>query len=327
MKPTAVLISDIHFTPATLALASASLQQALDKAFELKVPLILSGDTLDSKAVIRAECANRLIEILSKRPNHAEQVYVIVGNHDLVNEKGSEHSLNFLRPYCTVVQAPVHVPKIGAWLIPYFSDLEALQDFLARLKPGATIIGHQGVQGADMGHYVLDKTSLPVEAFSRVRFITGHYHRRQNLGTVSYIGNPYTLTFGEADHPEKGFQVLMDDGSLEFVSTNLRKHRVIEREWPLMFTALEVGAEDLAWVKIQGPKSEISSLSKDQVRRLIGLPHLNFKLDLIPTDAEQPTTKKPNQTSAEVLDELIDNSGETPQQKERLKALWRDLCA
>ena len=78
-----------------------SLQQAMDKAYALNVPLVLCGDTLDSKSIIRGEISNRLIQLLGTCPS----AYVLVGNHDLLNEKSREHSLNFLRPYCRVIDS------------------------------------------------------------------------------------------------------------------------------------------------------------------------------------------------------------------------------
>ncbi len=152
-KPIAVLISDIHFTPATLELASVSLRQAMSKAASLRVPLVLCGDTLDSKSIIRGECANRLIEIMSE--HEGLRKLVLVGNHDLLNEKGKAHSLNFLRPYCHVVDHPVYDRHVGAHLIPYQHSQGEMQVILAGIEPGSRIICHQGVHGADMGHYLI----------------------------------------------------------------------------------------------------------------------------------------------------------------------------
>ena len=65
-KPIAVLISDVHYTPSSLPIAHTAMKMALSKAEALKVPLIDCGDILDSKAIIRAECANALIELFCK---------------------------------------------------------------------------------------------------------------------------------------------------------------------------------------------------------------------------------------------------------------------
>ncbi len=320
-KPTAVIISDIHFQPATLEVATSALKAAQLEAIRLGVPLVIAGDTLDSKAIMRGECVNRLIEILDvSRP----VTYIMVGNHDLINEKSSEHTLNFLRPYCHVVSSPVKIPQIDAWLVPYFSDPAKLQDFLKHCNTGSTLIMHQGVQTADMGHYVQDKTSLPPSAFARFRVISGHYHTAQEIfctetaglepiGMFSYIGNPYTLNFGEAEQGPKGFRVLHDDGSLSFVNTNLRRHRKVAwRHDDDEDLLLDIGI--------------IKAVSKVEYAHRLGLPHANFKLELCPTDSAPVPTDHRTKTGQELLDALIDALGDTPEHKAALKEIWRDLC-
>lgn len=334
-KPTAVLISDIHFTPATLELATESLMQAISKAKELKVPLVIAGDTLDSKAIIRAEVSNRLVDIFGReRQSFLEQVFMLVGNHDMMNEKGEGHSLNFLRDYVNIVQNPVFVEEVWATLIPYQASADALQAILDRTPKGGLIIMHQGVQTAFMGHYVQDKTSLPKEAFADFRVISGHYHRAQDIkcgrprkgavGLLSYIGNPYSLTFGEAADGPKGFQVLYDDGLMEQVPTNLRKHIVFETDVSNWWEIGKQDPRDLLWIKITGPASELSSLNKQSVAAVVG--HSNFKLDKLPLDRALSEEARPKDaTEANTLDRLIDQLAEAPGQKSSLKKLWRDI--
>jgi hypothetical protein len=340
-KPVAVLISDIHFTPATLELASSALRQARDMAWAFSVPLVLAGDTLDTKAIIRGECANRLIEILSAAP--APRSIVLVGNHDLLNEKGKAHSLNFLAPYSDIIQHPVYDEELESWLIPYQHSPGELQITLNGIKAGSRLIMHQGVQGADLGHYVQDKTSLPKEAFSRFRVISGHYHRAQDImcgppgkrmvGTFTYIGNPYTLSFGEAGHGEKGFRILYADGTLGFVPTNLRKHVIIETTVEELDEADEHGAEpfaipakeDLIWIKVRGTHGDLSLLKKAHLAKTLG--RTDFKMDKIYTDAPKLETKSDSLTGEQLLDAIIDNTDDTDEQKAHLKALAREVLA
>lgn len=279
---------------------------------------MVAGDTLDTKAIIRAECANALIFTFNqcKVP-----VYMLVGNHDLINEKGEAHALNFLKPYVNVVEGPTRVPRLRATLIPYMSNKEALQDLLVRLGKDKTLIMHQGVQTAHMGHYIQDKTSLPPEAFDGFRVISGHYHRAQDIkcgetGLFSYIGNPYTLNFGEANDGPKGFRVLYDDGSLESIPTNLRSHYIVNVDVST-YNAGNWNAygDDLIWVKVRGTTSELASIKKCG----------NYKLDLIPTDSAPVQIDTSKLTRAQILDTLIDESGETESQRQVLKKLWRDV--
>lgn len=331
----AVLISDIHFTVPTLDLASRALRAAFQEADSLDVPLVIAGDTLDSKAIMRGECVNALLEIIQEGKSRP---YILVGNHDLIHEKGTEHTLNFLRPYATVIDRISYVENVGAWLVPYQSDTMKLQEFLNDADTqGDLVIMHQGVQTADMGHYQIDKTSLPKEAFRNHRVISGHYHRAQDIkcgtprkgavGLFSYIGNPYTLSFGEADHPAKGYQILGSDGLLTPVPLNLRKHCVLDLDisyandpWPKQ----HFNKDDLLWVKVRGSQMELAKLDKKELGlKLFG--HSNFKLDKIPTDAPKFEVKSEKLSGEQILDRLIDGTDEKPAEKKALKALWREV--
>lgn len=339
INPVAVIISDLHFTPATLELASKALRMAQARAVELHVPLIIAGDTLDSKAVMRAECVNRLIEIFQIRPAPVETI-VLIGNHDLLNEKGYGHSLEFLKPYVHVCDYAVLHEGMGILLVPYQTDIGYLKSILPQMQR-RPIIMHQGVQTAYMGHYTQDKTSLPKEAFADFRVISGHYHRRQDIvcasgwaeneggvGLFSYIGNPYTQNFGEASDPEKGFRVLYEDGSLGFVPTNLRKHVVIDiNVGELPNGEMPVKNDDLIWLKLRGPKSALDGVDKKQLG-LREFGHDNYKLELIPTEAV-PIKEDSIQylSESELFDTIIDATSDTNERKTYLKGLWRETLA
>lgn len=336
-KPIAVLISDIHFTPATLDLASKALQQAIDRAYELEVPLIVAGDTLDSKAIIRGECANRLIEIFSDSPLAQEDMIILVGNHDMINEKSEEeHSLRFLEKYVKIVDTANFLALSGVkiYFIPYQHDVEKCRQILSKIPSGSTVIMHQGLTKSKAGHYLQDKSALEPEDVKNYRVISGHYHMRQDIkcgrpqrgavGLFSYIGNPYTLTFAEANDPEKGFQVLYSDGLLEFVPTKLRKHWIVEINASDIHNLTKFESGHKLWVKIKGTSAESAVIKKAELAKIIG--YSDFKLDLVPIEAEAIETKEVHKkSSGALLDQLIENLKETPVHTTYLKALWREL--
>lgn len=335
IKPIAVITGDVHFTPGTLDLATEVVRQVLSKAQELGVPAILNGDTLDSKAIIRAECANALIELLVK---FHVKVYINTGNHDLINEKSKESSLNFLRPYATVIDFIKYIPEINSYIVPYHSESKDLEAALKRIPKYSRLIMHQGVMGADLGHYAQDKSSLATEIFSNFRVVASHYHRRQdivcgetqdnNIGLFSYLGNPYSLSFGEANDGPKGYSILMDDGSLEFVPTNLRRHLILRlnkyteaKPYP---NDLEIKKDDRVWLKVEGPYSEIASVPKSYYG--VSLPNGDdFKLEKIYTDIPKLEIKTENLTDTQVLDSIIEATDESDAQKQTLKELWREI--
>lgn len=320
-KPVAVLIGDIHFTVPTLELATKALVQAKEKAIQLTVPLVINGDTLDTKAVIRAECANRLIEILD---DSEVNTYVNIGNHDRLSEKSKEHSLNFLRPFTSIIEYPIDLNF--ASIIPYQNDPQEFKNILDSHIEGHIIICHQGVVGANLGHYIQDNSAVAKEMFKGKRVILSHYHRRQNIGkNISYLGNPYSLSFGEAADGDKGFSILNDDGSLTFVPTNLRKHVILDLvagqkiEDPDNF----YGPEDLLWCKIKGKASELVKIKKKDIAKMLGR-DMNFKLDLIVEEESRAVIEKPL-SDIDTLDKLIDELGESTTHKTLLKSMSREL--
>lgn len=332
--PVAVLIADVHYSISTLPLADAAMRQAINYANDRGLRLIVAGDLHDTKAQMRGECVSAMLDTFTrcvKRPT------VLVGNHCRLHEKSKSHSLEFLRGLADIVTHPVHLYTSDMFCVPYESDPVVLKEWLETVpEKGSTLIMHQGVQTASMGHYVQDKSSLPKEAFADFRVVSGHYHMRQDIkcgkprkgavGLFSYIGNPFTLNFGEANDPAKGFQVLYSDGSLKHVPTYLRKHIIVTTSLPGALESIpNYIPGDLVWIKVNGPRSQLAKLNKNEMgQRLFG--HSNFKLDLIPSDpVETKALDADKHTDAELMDALIARTGETPEQATNLKSLWREL--
>lgn len=340
-EPVCVLIADIHYDINTLELADRATRMAIDKANELSIPLVVAGDLHNTKANMRGECVNAMIEtfqLCDIRPG------VLVGNHDKINEKSEDNSLNFLRPYADVIQAPVHASGIDSYLIPYYHDPEELRVYLKTLPKKSRLIMHQGIEGSNAGDYIQDKSAINHEDVKDFRVISGHYHQRQDIktgrpqkgaiGLWSYIGNSYTTNYAEASDPPKGFQILMEDGTLEFVPTNLRKHIVLELKalgplrWDWSSPEIEqaIRKDDLIWVKVKGTKEILNDLYKPHIDAYFGLGNAPYRLDLIPTDSPNATVDTQNKSQYEILDSIIGSLSDTSEErKERLKELWKGM--
>jgi hypothetical protein len=229
-------------------------------------------------------------------------------------------------------------------MLPYYSDSEALRRDLAEIPKGSTVIMHQGLQTAYMGTYVQDKTSLPPSAFADYRVISGHYHAAQDIecgplgsnhvGLFSYVGNPYTLNYGEAQDPPKGYAILYSDGYLERIALNLPRHRVYSFYSVAELyarinqgTPLAVNSEDKIWIKVEDYKTTLAKLDKKTIGEVTGL-GLNFKfdaisLDLDPTDATKQNNELSKLTDERLLDSIIESTNLPNEDKVDLKALWR----
>lgn len=328
---------------------------AIDKANKLDVPLIVAGDLHDTKANLRGECITAMLKTF-RTCDYNISCYILRGNHDAINEKSKEHSLTFLpheydgsQVRQVITEPTFELEPYGdtkildgnsnpIYLIPYHHDADELRAYLKTIPKGSTLIMHQGLQGSNMGDYFQDKSAINHEDVKDFRVISGHYHAQQHIvtdpkgigfiGTFSYIGNPYTTSYGEANDPPKGFQILMDDGSLEFVPTNLRKHVVYEvtiQELEEGFIKLKkVELDDLLWVKLTGTREELVNYTKQRISDKIKV--ANFRLDLIPLDTKSHTIVTNIVTSTALFDSLIDNLTNTSDtRKLRLKELYKHL--
>lgn len=329
-RPIAVCISDIHFNINTLEIASKSLISALHKAEELDTTLIIAGDLHDTKDIIRGKVANTIISILKQART---PVKILVGNHDLLNEKGDENGLNYLAPYAQIIDKHT---KLGLYphlhFIPYQNSTEKFKYIISTINQGALVVMHQGVKGAFMGDYIQDKTSIDSEDLKDFTVISGHYHRHQTIGTVTYIGSPYSISFGEAKDTDKGFLILNNDGSFERHILNFRRHKIIELHTKDLLSGIngevphntKVNKDDLLWVKIYGPRSELDKVNKKDIGiKLLG--HSNYKLDKIIMESIITGVKEKNMSDGDILDFIIDRLPEIGTQKDFLKKLWREI--
>lgn len=329
-KPIAVLISDIHYNINTLQVADAALKQAVDKAYELNVRLIVAGDIHDTKANLRAECISAIMKTLRGAPEYMKPI-VLVGNHDKINEKSQNHSLDFLKYQSFIVEYPtvLTLENCPVTLVPYQHDLSNIQQVMWLNGGNGPVIMHQGVVGSESGEYIQDKTALRKNDLKGLRVISGHYHKRQSFnlpegGKFDYIGNPYTLGFGESNDPEKGFQVLYNDGSLEFIPTNLRKHRIINLVKG--DNIISHSSSDILWIKVTGDKDTLRQATKEYIRDTFLITQ-DFRLELIPLETKTDQSKIDKQLpKSDLLDEIIDSYDNTSKEaKERTKNLWKSL--
>jgi hypothetical protein len=334
-KPLAVVISDIHYTLSTLEVADTSLRMAVDKAAELDVPLIDCGDITDSKAIIRAEVMNKLLATRDYAQSKGILIISLVGNHSLVSERSTDaNALGFL-PSETwdVVSHPT--PLLNFGFIPYQPDPEEFDKAIRKFPKNSIVFAHQGYIGGDTGDYINDRSAVLPEEYSDWKVFSGHYHTHNKYLNWVSVGNPYTLNYGEANNPEKGFLVVYDDGSFDKILTHQRRHHVVEMtfddilgyplncamEHPLYY----VKPVDYLWLKIVGTRSQLSRITKREIGKILGKE--DYKLDLIQLDNTNTESFTKKLTIEDTLDKLVEELNEPNSEKTYLKQLWRDILA
>lgn len=191
------VVGDPHITSKSLDKAN----QLFDLVEGMGNKVIWLGDFLDTKEVIRGKCLNLLHTRLEQSKL---QHYIIVGNHDWFNLECKDHSLKVLKslPNVVVIDAPMMLED-GVLAIPYIHDkavIKSMLDANDQNRSFHSMFGHLDVVGFDYGNGHNSESGLTHDDFKGLDcVISGHYHKLQNTGNLTYLGTPFSHSFGEAN--------------------------------------------------------------------------------------------------------------------------------
>lgn len=259
-----VIIGDPHIVHRSLDTASKLFEvvEALGK------PSLWTGDILDNKEIIRGKCLNLFFEYL--RTSKLQHL-ILVGNHDYFNLECKDHSLRALSalPNVKIVDEPCEWQ--GITCIPYVHDLEKLKTLISSLSnQNRVLFGHLDVVEFDYGNgQTSDKGLLLQDLSGFKRVISGHYHKFQQKENLTYIGSPFTHSWGETDQMKVIGQYKVSTDELTFLTIPLPKHVTlsIDLDNPPSDKDLDVYFTENAgnYIRgiLKGPQSKISAFSRD----------------------------------------------------------------
>lgn len=198
--------------------------------------LAILGDFWHVRYQVPVNLQNRFLGFLESLHHAGVRVILLPGNHDQVNPQG-ENALEVFRdiPSVQVYSQPTE-DEFGLW-IPYRKNPEDIRAALQRKSKNGILWMHHGIRGAKMNNFLEDKEGLPLSMFEGVRMVVcGHYHMRQQVGIVTYVGSPYQTRADEAGQV-KGYAIWNSaEQYLSFMDTvwGKRFHRYEVREGDLM---------------------------------------------------------------------------------------------
>lgn len=214
-----LLVGDPHAKPDNLN----KIEELFDIIEEIGLPTIILGDLLDTKELVRAKCLNTYLDRLSESDL---SFTVLVGNHDYFNLDCKEHSLEALKriPNVLVVDTPTIVD--GITFCPYLPV--GTQSDIVRGVTTDILIGHFDIVGFDYGNGRVSDHGLTPETFKNRTVISGHYHKFQQRQGITYLGTPFSHSFGETD--QEKYLAMFDSKSkhLDLIPTNFPQHRTLE---------------------------------------------------------------------------------------------------
>lgn len=187
------IIGDPHVVPKSLDKG----EQIFDIIEEEGNDAIILGDLLHTKEVIRGKCLNLYFRRIQQSKLN---FIIIVGNHDYFNLECEEHSLEALKvlPNVTIVDELTLINNMA--FLPYIHDKKELKDTLKLIKNSDVLFGHFDMAGFDYGNGYICDDGLEVKNFKSLKkVISGHFHKYQQEGNFTYLGTPFSHSFGESN--------------------------------------------------------------------------------------------------------------------------------
>jgi len=184
--------------------------------------MINLGDTLDVKQSISTSTLNYLAQAFIKINDTFDNVYILVGNHDMSKKTydSNGHNLHIFAGYPNIhlVDEPktLEIHDNTFYMLPYFpNEIMKGHEF-----PHANfLMGHIEIQGFMLNQFVKAEEGLNANAITKNydKVFMGHFHKRQSRGKIAYIGNLCRFFYGE-DDDERGWTILdCENGEDEFI--------------------------------------------------------------------------------------------------------------
>lgn len=179
---------------------------------------IFLGDWHHHRSNINILTLDYTMQALRKLNNYFDKTYIMVGNHDLFyREKRDIHSMivGSEFPNIVLVDRPIEIDNVA--LIPWLVEEEwkVVSNMKARY-----LFGHLELPGFKMNAQVEmpDHGELNSQHFQNQELVfSGHFHKRQTKGKISYIGNPFGHNFSDVWDFERGAMYLEWGGQPEYI--------------------------------------------------------------------------------------------------------------
>ena len=175
------------------------------------------GDWHHHRANINIQTLQYSLRALEKLNNNFDKVYFIPGNHDLYyRDKREVHSVEWANHLANVTIVNDWLEQdnvvIAPWLVG--QDWKRLQNLSGKYLFGHFELPHffMNAQVEMPDHGELQSTHLG--GFERA--FSGHFHKRQFRGNITYIGNAFPHNYADAGDDDRGMMMLDWDHAPEF---------------------------------------------------------------------------------------------------------------
>jgi DNA repair exonuclease SbcCD nuclease subunit len=178
---------------------------------------IFLGDWHHNRSTTDVSTMNYTVSNLEQLSNSFEKVYFILGNHDLFyKDKREINSVEFMRLFPNIIPVRERLTEgevtIMPWLIgDEWKDVKTIQS--------RYVFGHLELPLFYMNAMVQmpDHGQLQGDHFVNQEYVfSGHFHKRQSKGNITYIGNAFPHNYADAGDDDRGMMTLEWGGKPEY---------------------------------------------------------------------------------------------------------------
>ena len=178
---------------------------------------IFLGDWHHNRSTTDVSTMNYTVSNLEKLSSSFEKVYFILGNHDLFyKDKREINSIEFMRLFPNIVPIKDTLVEGDVTIMPWLIGDEWKD--IPKMK-SRYIFGHLELPLFYMNAMVQmpDHGQLQAGHFGNQEYVfSGHFHKRQSKGNVTYIGNAFPHNYADAGDDDRGMMILEWGGKPEY---------------------------------------------------------------------------------------------------------------
>jgi len=230
-----IIFSDLHNEAVRVEEKTDVLTQIREQCKKLKVKRVFFlGDMFDTRGRIPTVVQNAMAKEFRKWKKEKIDLYAMPGNHDYADKEGLVHSLELFKEFDNIKildeSSLIEINGTSYGFIPYQEDLgKELIDSDWYDEDIDYLFIHNGIEGATYNENTLDTESRvksSIFKFVRKHVFAGHYHHRQTIGNVTFVGSCIQQKIDERGQ-DKGF-ILLDENTGIWEHVNLDTPRFVD---------------------------------------------------------------------------------------------------
>jgi hypothetical protein len=162
--------------------------------------LVFLGDLTHNHAIVNIYVLDFWKKALERLKPLVNQIICLVGNHDVPGDTGSNsvNSLNTLDNLCLIVQDFFVIDEI--LFVSHQHDKNKFIDICHKNSDVNTVLCHQTFNGAKYENGFPAKDGIDTELLpTNQRFFSGHIHKPDSFGVITYVGAPRWRTISDGD--------------------------------------------------------------------------------------------------------------------------------